>query len=87
MEPGFHKKNAIETLHKRMHEIGFQMLKAKKGSYVNGHECQDVIESQKKLSSKVLVLGFLNKVDPCLSEPLWPTANKLLFGEAKCSNK
>lgn len=37
-EPGFPRKVFLETARKRLHELGFQVLDKKKGTFVDGHE-------------------------------------------------
>lgn len=63
LEPGFPRRIAIETARKWMHEMGFQVLTAKKGSFVDGHERQDVIECRKKFLRRMVALGFLNMMN------------------------
>ena len=43
-----------------MHEIGFEVQAAKKGSYVEGHEHNDVKEYRKTFLRHMAALGFLN---------------------------
>ena len=38
-----------------------QVLASKKGSYVDGHEREDVVESRKKFLRRMVSLGFLNQ--------------------------
>ena len=40
--------------------MGFEVLTAKKGIFVDGHELPDVVESQTKLLRKMVKLGFLH---------------------------
>ena len=40
-----------------MHELGFQVVAKKKGTYVDGN----VVEYRKRFLRKVVALGFLNK--------------------------
>ena len=44
-----------------MHEMGFVVQTAKKGSYVDGHERDDVVEYRKKFLRRMVALGFLNQ--------------------------
>ena len=44
-----------------MHEMGFEVQAAKKGSYVDGHECDDVKEYRKIFFRHMVALGFLNQ--------------------------
>ena len=43
-----------------MHELGFKMVTKKKGTFVNGHERDNVVEYRKKFSRRMVSLGFLN---------------------------
>ena len=47
LEPGFPRNIHVETARKWMHEMGFQVLKHKKGSFVDGHERDDVVTYRK----------------------------------------
>ena len=49
----------METARKWMHEMGFVVLTARKGSYVDGHERDDVVEYRKKFLQRMVALGFL----------------------------
>ncbi len=46
--PGFPRKVAVETTRKWMHELGFEVVTKKKGTFVDGHEREDVVEYRKK---------------------------------------
>ena len=46
LEPGFPRKIAMETARKWMHEL-FSV--AKEGTFVDGHECDDVVTYRNKL--------------------------------------
>lgn len=48
LEPGFPRRVHMETARQWMHHMGFQVLTAKKGSFVDGHECEDVVEYRRK---------------------------------------
>ncbi len=61
LEPGFPRKISVETARKWMHEMGFEVQAAKKGSYVDGHERDDVVEYRKKFLRRMAALGFLNQ--------------------------
>ena len=60
LEPGFPRKVGVETARKWMHEMGFQVLTSKKGSFVDGHERPDVVEYRKRFLRRMVGLGFLN---------------------------
>jgi len=61
LEPGFPRKISVETARHWLHELGFEVLTAKKGCFVDGHEREDVVEYRKKFLRKMVGLGFLNE--------------------------
>ena len=61
LEPGFPRKVGLETARQWMHKIGFEVLIAKKGSFVDGHEWDDVVEYRKVFLRRMVALGFLNR--------------------------
>ena len=60
LEPGFPRKISVETARHWLHELGFEVLGAKKGCYVDGHERDDVVEDRRKFLCRMVALGFLN---------------------------
>ena len=56
LEPGF----PVETARKWLHELGFEVVAKKKGTFVDGHERKDVVEYRTKFLRKMIGLGFLN---------------------------
>ena len=60
LEPGFPRKTSVETARKWMHELGFEVVTKKKGTFVDGHERDDVVEYRKKFLKRMVSLGFLN---------------------------
>ena len=60
LESGYPCKLSQETARKWLHELGFCVLDSKKGTYVDGHERQDVTEYRAKFLRKMVALGFLN---------------------------
>lgn len=58
--PGFPRKISIETGRKWMHHLGFEVLNAKKGTFVDGHERDDVVAYRKTFLRRMFTLGFLN---------------------------
>jgi len=61
LEPGFPRRVSVETARKWMHHLGFEVLTARKGSFVDGHERPDVVEYRKKFLRRMVTLGFLNE--------------------------
>ena len=43
-----------------MHELGFEVVSKKKGTFVDGHEREDVVEYRIKFLRRMVCLGFLN---------------------------
>ena len=60
LEPGFPRKIGVETARKWMHEMGFMVLMSKKGTFVDGHERDDVVQYRKRFLRRMVALGFLN---------------------------
>ena len=60
LEPGIPRKIGLETARTWLHELGFSKITAKKGTYVDGHEREDVVEYRNKFLRKMVSLGFLN---------------------------
>ena len=60
LEPGFPRKIGLETARKWLHHLGFEVLTAKKGIFIDGHERDDVVESRKLFLRKMVKLGFLH---------------------------
>ena len=60
LEPGFPTKITVETARKWMLELG-SMLKKKKGTFINGHQRDDVVEYRKTFFRQMVALGFLNE--------------------------
>lgn len=44
LEPGYPRKLGIETSCKWMHELGFEVVAKRKGTFVDGHERPDVVD-------------------------------------------
>ena len=60
LEPGFPRRVSVETSRKWLHEMGFEVVTARKGIFVDGHERPDVIESRKNFLRKMVKIGFLH---------------------------
>lgn len=58
MEPGFPRQIHVETARKWMHEMGFQVLTWKKGTFVDAHKHADIAEYE--FLRRLVALGFLN---------------------------
>ena len=60
LEPGFPRSIALESGRKWMHKLGFEVVHAKKGTFIDGHERDDVVAYRKVFLRKMVALGFLN---------------------------
>ena len=61
LEPGYPRKISLATARRWLHNLGFQVIKKQKGTYVDGHERIDVVEYRNKYLRKMVALGFLNE--------------------------
>ena len=61
LEPGFPRQISIETARRWLHQLGFEYLSPKKGSFVDGHERDDVVEYRKNFLRRMVTLGFLHR--------------------------
>ena len=60
LEPGFPRQISVETARKWLHEMGFEVLTARKGLFIDGHERTDVVESRAIFLRKMVKIGFLH---------------------------
>lgn len=44
-----------------MIELGFNVVRKKKGTYVDSHECEDIVDYSKKILRRMVSLGLLNE--------------------------
>ena len=58
LEPGFSRKISIETAHRWKYELGFVVVTAKKGAFVDGHEKEDVVEYWKIFHQRMVTLIY-----------------------------
>ena len=61
LEPGFPRQISIETARRWLHQLGFEYLSPKKGSFVDRHERDDVVEYRKHFLRRMVTLGFLRR--------------------------
>ena len=66
MEPGFPRQIHVETARKWMHEMGFQVLTWKKGTFVDAHKHADIAEYE--FLRRLVALGFLMNPDSAPTE-------------------
>lgn len=60
LEPGYPRKISVETARQWMHQLGFEVVCKRKGTYVDGHEREDVVEYRQTFLRRMTSLGFLN---------------------------
>ena len=60
LEPGFPWRIGVETARLWLHHLGFEVLTARKGIFIDGHERPDVIETRTLFLRKMIKLGFLH---------------------------
>ena len=60
LEPGFPRRVGLETARLWLHHLGFEVLTARKGIFIDGHERPDVIETRTLFLRKMTKLGFLH---------------------------
>ena len=53
LEPGFPRKISVEMARKWMHDLGFEVVTKKKGTFVDGHEREDVVECRETFLRKM----------------------------------
>ena len=56
LEPGYPRKISLSTALRWLHNLGFEVIKKKKGTYVDGHEREDVVEYRAKLVKLIFVI-------------------------------
>ena len=61
LEPGFPRKVSIETSRKWMIELEFSVVRKKKGTCVDGHECENVVDYRNTFLRRMVSFGFLNE--------------------------
>ena len=61
LKPGFPRKVSVETSRKWMVKLGLSVVRKKKGTYVDDHEHDDVVEYRKTFVRRMVSLGFLNE--------------------------
>ena len=48
------------VIFQRVSKLGFEVVRARKGTFVDGHEREDVVEYRNLFLQKMASLGFLN---------------------------
>jgi len=75
LEPGCPRKISVETTRHWLHELGFEVLTAKKGCFVDGHEREDVVKSRSEILRKTIGLDFLMLQQKRLSKAFLAISN------------
>lgn len=57
LPPGYLRHVSLETARKWLHNLGFQVLDHKKGTYCDGHERSDVVEYRSKFLRKMITMS------------------------------
>jgi hypothetical protein len=60
LPPGYPRRVSVETARKWLHEMGFEILTARKGLFFDGHERDDVVEARKVFLDEMAAVGFLH---------------------------
>ena len=60
LEPGFPRKVSVETACTWLHHLGFEVLTPKKGIFIDGYECPDVVASRETFLRKMVKIDFLH---------------------------
>ena len=60
LEPGFSRKVSVQITPKWLHEKGFEVLYARKGIFIDGHERPDVVASISPKDGEASFLHFTN---------------------------
>ena len=68
LEPGFPTKISIETARLWLHHLGFEVLTAQKGIFIDGHERSHVIETRKLFFHEMAKIGFLHFTNAPIEE-------------------
>ena len=70
LEPGFPRKVGLETARKWMHEMGYEVLRSKKGAYLDGHKHDNVVLYWTTFLRRMVTLRFLNPTDFSIPQKL-----------------
>ena len=60
LEPGLPQKASVETAQNWLHEMGFELLTARKGIFIDGHKQPDIVASRVEFLCKMAKIGFLH---------------------------
>ena len=71
-EPGFPRKTGVETARNWIYEMGYEVLRSKKGVYVDSHESDDVVLYQKTSFPQKVTLGFFISANAPIHDLHWP---------------
>ena len=63
---------------------GFHGVNQKKGTFVDGHEREDVVEYRKKFLRRMFILGFLNPSNAPTEEPKQVLQRLGMFSSCNC---
>ena len=60
LDPGYTRSISVETGHKWLHKLGFDVLDKKKDVYIDGHERDDVVQHHQRFLYQMVSGGFLS---------------------------
>ena len=60
LEPGFPRNISAATARRWLHELGFQVIKTRKGIFIDSHERKDVVEERNNCLHRMVKIGFLH---------------------------
>ena len=88
MESGYPRKVSVETARKWLHELGFEILTAKKGIFIDDHERDDVIACRNEFICKIIKIGLMHLTNEPTDEALnnFPKENYSPIEERKSKN-
>lgn len=70
LPPHFPRSISVETARVWLHQLGFQYLDIKKGTYFDGHEREDVVDYRKEYISKLKELEDSHLLPPKPSDEM-----------------
>ena len=60
LEPGYPWKVSVETARRWLHQLGIKIITPRKGIFIGGHKCEDVVEYRKTFLCRMVKIGFLH---------------------------
>ena len=60
LESGYPRKISVTTTCRGLDELGFEVFTTQKGIFIDGHECEDVVEQRNNFLRRMTKIGFLH---------------------------